>query len=233
MSSSRKVAANRVNGGKSRGPRTAAGKKTASRNAMRHGLSTINRSNPLVAADIARLADALCEDDSNPLLYEQALIIAENHMMLRSVRSERVAAIERLRDRTAVPYAQRDNTRHLAKARHARAELSYQELVRLIRSIDDRQLFDEVNLDEVDGLFYEYEEKLNKPYHSDGRELAKPHRPIQDRDEFAAMCWAMPDLKRLVRYDRRAWSRLRRALREFMQVKADSKEDHPMLDRSA
>ena len=78
MTSSRKIAANRVNGGKSRGPRTAAGKKTASRNAMRHGLSTINRSNPLVAADIARLADAKSMP-AGPMSRRACVLVVAHH----------------------------------------------------------------------------------------------------------------------------------------------------------
>jgi hypothetical protein len=40
--------------------------------------------------------------------------------------------------------------------------------------------------------------------------------PIPERDEFDAMRSAMPDLHRLERYRRRAWSRQRRAIRRFM-----------------
>jgi hypothetical protein len=34
---------------------------------------------------------------------------------------------------------------------------------------------------------------------------------------------AMPDLDRLVRYERRAWSRRKRALRDFVAIKSSSK----------
>ena len=43
--------------------------------------------------------------------------------------------------------------------------------------------------------------------------------PVQERDEFDAMREAMPDLERLVRYERRACSRRKRAMREFMAIK--------------
>ena len=46
MSSNRKLAANKRNGCKSSGPRTAAGKKKASRNALKHGLSAVVHRQP-------------------------------------------------------------------------------------------------------------------------------------------------------------------------------------------
>jgi hypothetical protein len=72
MSSEKQVAANRRNGLKSQGPRTAAGKGISSRNALRHGLATISRDNP------------------------EALIIGETTCVLASVRAERTARTERL-----------------------------------------------------------------------------------------------------------------------------------------
>jgi hypothetical protein len=45
-------------------------------------------------------------------------------------------------------------------------------------------------------------------------------RPIKSRDEFDALRLAMPDLDRLGRYERRAWSRQKRAFREFIEIKS-------------
>jgi hypothetical protein len=42
---------------------------------------------------------------------------------------------------------------------------------------------------------------------------------INERDEFAALEEAAPDLIRLDRYERRAWSRQKRAIRGFMNMK--------------
>jgi hypothetical protein len=38
------------------------------------------------------------------------------------------------------------------------------------------------------------------------------------RDEFDAMRLALPDLRRLERYERRAWSRRKRAIRDFIEI---------------
>jgi hypothetical protein len=85
MSSEKQIAANRRNGRKSKGPRTAPGKARASRNALRHGLASISRHNPAVAPRIESIARAICPDTSNPSLFEQALIIGETTCVLGCV----------------------------------------------------------------------------------------------------------------------------------------------------
>jgi hypothetical protein len=67
MTSERKVAANRTNGRKSRGPSTAAGKAKASRNATRHGLSAKCHLNSGVSGQIELIMNAICGDYANPL----------------------------------------------------------------------------------------------------------------------------------------------------------------------
>jgi hypothetical protein len=96
MSSEKQVAANRRNGLKSQGPRTAAGKGVSSRNALRHGLATISRDNPAFTARVEAIAKGICPDIHNPMLFEQALIIGETTCVLASVRAERTARTERL-----------------------------------------------------------------------------------------------------------------------------------------
>ena len=94
MSSQARVAASRSNGGKSGGPRTAAGKSTARLNALRHGLYAITTSDLTLAPRVERIAKGICGDDPNPALFEQALIIAENQVLLARVRKARIAAFE-------------------------------------------------------------------------------------------------------------------------------------------
>jgi hypothetical protein len=146
MISQTRIAANRGNARKSRGPRSAAGKSRASFNAMRHGLAAIARHDRALSPEIERLARAICAVDQNPLLLEQARTIAANEMVLIRVRAARVAAIERRHD------------------------------------------------------------------------IAP--KPIELRDELDAMGRALPDLDRLARYERRAWSGRNRAIRNFIEIKA-------------
>src|SRR5258708_24316019 len=123
-----KAEASRSNGRKSRGPRTAAGRSCASHNALRHGLAALTYK-PAAFAEVERIAKAICNGDTNPLLFEQALVIAENEMVLRCVRVEAIALIERLRDITAKPLSKRDNSLTRAKARLGQGKLRYRQLV--------------------------------------------------------------------------------------------------------
>jgi hypothetical protein len=95
MSSQKQIAANRKNGRRSRGPRTAAGKARSSGNARRHGLTRISRDNPDFAPRIAAIARTICPDSSNALLYEQALIIGETTCVLSAVAAEQMAQAQR------------------------------------------------------------------------------------------------------------------------------------------
>jgi len=96
MTSERKIAANRLNAKKSRGPRTAAGKSLASRNALRHGLRAITHRHPTPSSEIERFAKAICGADNDPLLFEQACIIAENDFVLRAIHAQQLAVVERV-----------------------------------------------------------------------------------------------------------------------------------------
>jgi hypothetical protein len=189
-----------------RGPRGEAGKSRASRKTLRHGLAAISRHNPTLFPEVERMAKALCNGDTNPLLWEQALVIAENEMVLRSVRAERVAVIERLRDRSATPLTRRDSSLARAKARFRGVKLKYKWLLRAKAK---------------NAAIKNEQERTSPPEPQSG--AAQPMgKQKQSRDEFDAMRRAMPDLDRLARYERRAWSRWKRAIREFIRINSMS-----------
>jgi len=209
VSSQAKIAANRANGRKSRGPRTAAGKSNARRNALRHGLAAISRKQPERFAEIEPIVTALCEGSTNPLLIEQALIIAANAFVLRCVQAEYIAAIERHRDITATPLATGDLGFARAKATLARAKLTYKALVK--REVQACTAENRASTAEADIRHQQKSERAASQHV--GRV-----KPVLERDEFDAMHSAMRDLHRLGRYRRRAWSRQRRAIRRFMEI---------------
>ena len=125
MSSERKTRANRTNSRKSSGPRTAAGRAKASRNALRHGLTAIVHRQPVAAGEIDRLAKHICGDDDNPALLAPARAIAEHEYVLRAIRAQQVAVIGRLREKTAIPLVKGDNTLALAKERFRQTKRAY------------------------------------------------------------------------------------------------------------
>jgi hypothetical protein len=205
MASEKRIAANRLNARKSCGPRTAAGKARVSRNALRHGLAALTHRAPLIFQDTEQMAKALCGTDDNPLLFEQALIIAENQVLLRCIRIERIAAIERLRDSAVIPLTQGDNGLAMAEATFAQAQLAWAEIDKMMAQ-------------------YGFADYFHPP--CDVLEDAPPGpewRPArQERDDLAALLEATPDLNKLDRYERRAWSRRKRAQRKFIAIKVRS-----------
>ena len=115
MTSVRKIEANRRNSRKSCGPRTAAGKSIASRNALQHGLAALTHRQPLPVPEIEQFARALCGNDNDPALFAQAAQIAQNEMDLREIHAHRVYVIERLRAPYQVPFAKKDNSLELGR----------------------------------------------------------------------------------------------------------------------
>jgi hypothetical protein len=98
MTSERKVAANRTNGRKSRGPSTAAGKAKVSRNARRHGLAAKCHLNSDVSGQIELITNAICSDHADPSLREEARTIAQSVVTLHRVQVQNLATFERIRD---------------------------------------------------------------------------------------------------------------------------------------
>ena len=238
MTSERKIAANRLNGRKSRGPRTAAGKRIASRNALRHGLAAITHRQPVSSDEIERFAKALCGGDDDPSLLEQARVIAGNELVRRAISAQQLAVVERVRDRSAIALAKGDNGVALGEARFLKTRLAYDGLAmfcdRLLEKYKDELpppiRFKKINefLPEIDLLIplhlriflEDKEEQLASRAldHSEARVDQIEERTDQ-RDEAAAMQEAALDLIRLDRYERRAWSRQMRAFRAFMDRK--------------
>jgi hypothetical protein len=135
VTSDRKAAANKRNSRKSCGPRTAAGKATASRNALKHGLSAVVYRLPAPSAEVEQFAKAFCGHGENPDLFAQARIIAATALVLGAIGAQRIAVVERLREPTAIALAKGDNSIKLAKARSMKSQLASEEIDRLVPKI--------------------------------------------------------------------------------------------------
>jgi hypothetical protein len=85
------------------GPKTAGGRARSSRNAFRHGLTTITLSNPAYSPKIREIAKSMCGDDQNPRLYQKALVVAECDVLIAQVGNYKQALIARLVDPNALP----------------------------------------------------------------------------------------------------------------------------------
>jgi len=210
MTTAKKAAASRVNGRKSRGPRSGVGKARASRNARRHGLAAFaSKHDPAMARQIKEMVDAICTADGDPLLREQAAMIAENQLWLSRVTAEKVAVIERLRDPKAFALTGRAV---LARAK-LRAGL-FDMAVSHVATID--ALIEKTVAagrdPELEPLPPELETAWPPPW-------VKVMAAEAERDQHQALREAIGDLERLRRYEKRAWSRRNKAIRAFLAIK--------------
>src|SRR5262245_24794702 len=95
MASERQIAANRRNARKSTGPRSGAGRKRASRNAYRHGLTLSITSTAAYAKHLDKLVREIVGDSKDAIVLERARAIAQAELDLARVRRAKVALIER------------------------------------------------------------------------------------------------------------------------------------------
>jgi hypothetical protein len=89
MTTARRLAANRKNACASTGPKSAAGKKRASRNAHRHGLAVPVWSVPQLAAEAESLARQIAGGDASPSQLELSRRIAEAQIDIARARQLR------------------------------------------------------------------------------------------------------------------------------------------------
>jgi hypothetical protein len=95
MASERQIAANRRNARKSTGPRSGAGRKRASRNAYRHGLTLNITSTAAFAKQLDKLVHKIASDTADEIVLERARAVAQAELDLARVRRAKVALIER------------------------------------------------------------------------------------------------------------------------------------------
>lgn len=209
---------------------------------MRSGTGSLQsrETTPEICAEIEPIARAICSDATDPLLFEQALIIAENAFVLGCVQTERLAAIERCREATVTALATGDLGFARAKEKLARAKLAYEMRVQMNTQPSASQgsasqgsaaegSASEASAAEASGIKSGPRSSKRRPADTAQRQSRQPGEgvaaqsgapvtSIRERDEFEAMRSAMPDLDRLERYRRRAWSRVLRGIRRFVQI---------------
>jgi hypothetical protein len=91
--SERQLAANRRNARKSTGPKTRAGRKRASRNSYRHGLSVSITSSSAFAEQLEKLALKIAGDSEDVIILERARAIAQAELELQRVRRAKTAVV--------------------------------------------------------------------------------------------------------------------------------------------
>jgi hypothetical protein len=90
------------------GPRTAAGKAIASRNALRHGFAAQLNARPSAPEKVERLAHAIGGSDLDPAILSQAFKIAEDAQLLSDIAMHKARILESLRESEAKDGDDRD-----------------------------------------------------------------------------------------------------------------------------
>src|SRR5260370_5803226 len=94
VASEKQIAANRGNASKSTGPRSGAGKKRATHNAYRHGL-TLTTSSAALAQHVEKLAFQIAGNTQDEIALDLARAAAAAMLELERVRRVKLAMIER------------------------------------------------------------------------------------------------------------------------------------------
>jgi hypothetical protein len=257
MTSNSKAESNRRNSRRSTGPRTAAGKATAALNSFKHGLAALECRRPAPSAELAEFAFALCGDERRPAVFAQALKVAESHMMLRAVRGAKVAAVERLRDRHIAPFVRKDPLLDEAKAHRAACQQAEMEIKARLPELFGKYRAEMVAamgpkglasantyqaimrrltlngaFTESDAVWMIVEVLSDEEKTLDNEILERVRKEIEARrrDEHEAIKAAAPDLVHLDRYEQRAWSRQKRAIKAFMTIKAKCAQHIPAAE---
>jgi hypothetical protein len=158
------------------------------------------------------MVDALCHGNDDPVLREQAVLIAENQLWLNRIKAEKVAVIERLRDAKAFGLVPDTS---VVRAR-ARARLS-QVAVAQLKVLD--HLIDKTTAAGADPEFEPVPPDLQAAWPPPGIQLMPEDG---ERQEYEALCEGIGELCRLQRYERRAWSRRRKAIRAYLAIRVDN-----------
>lgn len=95
MASEKQIAANRRNARRSTGPRTAAGKKRATRNSFRHGLAGTRPSSAERAERVQRLARVIAGNTGNFFVLESARAIAHAVFDLAEIQRVKLGMLSR------------------------------------------------------------------------------------------------------------------------------------------
>lgn len=212
----------------------------ASRNALRHGLAAKMSRQSVPPSEIETVARAICGNNADPQVSALAEKVAENEVVLQAIRMRQVAAVERLREPYVGPLGKRNKSGELAAAEMLEAWLAHREIEARLPQVMEKykdQMLPPMKVDEPlpDWLRYDddivpirFKALLDEPDPAaEEKALELTRKQIEECDEYEALEAAVVDLIRFDRYQRRAWSRQKKAIRELLRTTIASKTAQP------
>jgi len=213
MSSSRRLIANRANARRSTGPRSAEGKAQSRLNAFKHGLATPPSAIPALAPAIAALTHRLVGDnESDPALWSAATRVAEAAVDVMRARWARTALFDQMIQSPnflqVIPAAE-SMPAHLPHYKSSSIEMRIQAIMNGTR--DKLARSDWTRLKQY--LDYAAEAQRVRHHNEAVKQTATQYRSDWDQ------------LDKLDRYERRALSRRRTAIRALEKAQAAAQSD--------
>jgi hypothetical protein len=126
MTSQRKIEANRRNSLRSTGPRTAAGKKIASRNAVKHNLWGASYLDSPTSPESERLAAQMCAGTVDPELHQAALQVIKQATVQRAVALQKAIWTDKLANSAVAMSADSDKPNRQDPSRVLEGMVRYQ-----------------------------------------------------------------------------------------------------------
>jgi hypothetical protein len=195
---SARVRANRLNGKKGRGPKTIEGKTRSARNALKHGLARPLLITPGASERVEELAHSWVGPDAEPIQLEQARRAAEAQVALERIESRRFAIL-------SGPWVREVRKSSRATLKEAKTWLDIQYKIDLVLQKSNPT---ERDVTRVERLLDERKSFMLTPMVQDVK---------MEFDEVAA------ELLKFDYYERRARSRLKKALRTLDRLMAQAR----------